>query len=116
MSYDAIVVGAGFAGSVVAERMASQCGMEVLVVERREHVAGNAYDEHMAVAGPLRGVDEADDDLDGTHWSSLEGRCRVTLPRRSMKSCVTTNPFDWCSSMPIDTSPYGALFGAIFVR
>ena len=46
MSYDAVVVGAGFAGSVLAERMASQCGMEVLVVERREHVAGNAYDEY----------------------------------------------------------------------
>ncbi len=46
MSHDAIVVGAGFAGSVLAERLASQCGMDVLVVERREHVGGNAYDEY----------------------------------------------------------------------
>ena len=41
--FDFLVVGAGFAGSVVAERMALQ-GYRVLVVDRREHVAGNAYD------------------------------------------------------------------------
>jgi UDP-galactopyranose mutase len=43
---DAIVVGAGFAGSVVAERLASQLGQRVLVVERRDHIAGNAYDRY----------------------------------------------------------------------
>ena len=42
--FDFLVVGAGFAGSVVAERMASE-GYRVLVVDRREHIAGNAYDE-----------------------------------------------------------------------
>lgn len=43
--YDAVVVGAGFAGAVLAERLASQDGMRVLVVERRSHIAGNAFDE-----------------------------------------------------------------------
>jgi UDP-galactopyranose mutase len=43
--YDWLVVGAGFAGSVVAERLASELGERVLVVDRRPHVAGNAYDE-----------------------------------------------------------------------
>jgi UDP-galactopyranose mutase len=42
--YDVMVVGAGFAGSVMAERLASQAGKRVLVVDRRPHVAGNAYD------------------------------------------------------------------------
>jgi len=42
--YDALVVGAGFAGSVMAERLASQLGWRVLVVDRRPHVGGNAYD------------------------------------------------------------------------
>lgn len=46
MGYDAIVVGAGFAGSIMAERLASQAGLDVLVIDRREHVAGNAYDEY----------------------------------------------------------------------
>jgi len=40
---DTLVVGAGFAGAIVAERLAS-AGREVLVIDRREHVAGNAYD------------------------------------------------------------------------
>ena len=44
MTYDYLVVGAGFAGSTVAERLATQCDARVLVVDAREHVAGNAYD------------------------------------------------------------------------
>ena len=43
--YDYLVVGAGFAGSVIAERLASQHGARVLLVDRRPHVGGNAYDE-----------------------------------------------------------------------
>jgi UDP-galactopyranose mutase len=42
--YDVMVVGAGFAGAVMAERLASQAGKRVLVVDRRPHVGGNAYD------------------------------------------------------------------------
>jgi UDP-galactopyranose mutase len=41
--YDVMVVGAGFAGAVMAERLAA-AGRTVLVVDRRPHVAGNAYD------------------------------------------------------------------------
>jgi len=43
-SYDYLVVGAGYAGSVVAERLASQHDARVLVIDRRPHIAGNAYD------------------------------------------------------------------------
>lgn len=42
--YDVLVVGAGFAGSIMAERAAAT-GRRVLVVDRREHIAGNAFDE-----------------------------------------------------------------------
>jgi UDP-galactopyranose mutase len=45
MGYDVVVVGAGFAGSVVAERLAREAGQRVLVVDRRDHVGGNAFDE-----------------------------------------------------------------------
>jgi UDP-galactopyranose mutase len=47
--YDTLVVGAGYAGAIMAERLASQCGQRVLVIDRRDHIAGNAhdyYDEH----------------------------------------------------------------------
>ena len=43
-SYDALVVGCGYAGSVCARRLAEACGMKVAILERREHIAGNAYD------------------------------------------------------------------------
>ena len=43
-SYDAIVIGAGLAGSTCARRLAEGCGWRVCVLERRSSVAGNAYD------------------------------------------------------------------------
>lgn len=43
--FDYLIVGAGFAGSVLAERLTSQLGKRVLLVDRRPHVGGNAYDE-----------------------------------------------------------------------
>jgi len=42
--FDYLIVGAGFAGSVLAERLASQLHKKVLIVEKRNHIAGNAYD------------------------------------------------------------------------
>jgi UDP-galactopyranose mutase len=44
--YDWLVVGAGFAGSVIAERLASQRNEKVLIIDRRSHVGGNAYDRY----------------------------------------------------------------------
>jgi UDP-galactopyranose mutase len=42
--FDYLIVGAGFAGSVLAERLASQAGKKVLIVDIRNHIGGNAYD------------------------------------------------------------------------
>ena len=43
--FDYLIVGAGYAGSVLAERLTSQLGKRVLLVDKRPHIAGNAYDE-----------------------------------------------------------------------
>jgi UDP-galactopyranose mutase len=43
--WNVLVVGAGFAGAVMAERFAADAGLRVLVLDRRAHVGGNAYDE-----------------------------------------------------------------------
>ena len=51
--YDCLVIGAGLAGSVAARELAERGGKRVLVLERRNHVGGNAYDcfdEHQVVA------------------------------------------------------------------
>ena len=42
--YDCLVIGAGFAGAVTARELAERGGKRVLVLERRSHVGGNAYD------------------------------------------------------------------------
>lgn len=52
MTWDYLIVGAGFSGAVLAERLASQTGATCLVIDRRDHIAGNAYDRYDA-AGVL---------------------------------------------------------------
>lgn len=44
--FDYLIVGAGFAGSVMAERLASQANKKVLLVDKRDHIGGNAYDHY----------------------------------------------------------------------
>lgn len=50
--YDWLIIGAGFTGAVLAERIASQLGQRVLLVDRRDHIGGNAFDE-LDAAGVL---------------------------------------------------------------
>jgi len=42
--FDYLIVGAGFAGAVLAERLASVAGKKVLIVDKRQHIGGNTYD------------------------------------------------------------------------
>ncbi|MDK2014128.1 MULTISPECIES: UDP-galactopyranose mutase [unclassified Deinococcus] len=44
--FDDLIVGAGFAGAVLAERLARDAGRRVLLVDRRPHIGGNAYDTY----------------------------------------------------------------------
>ena len=44
--FDYLIVGAGFAGSVLAERLARGLGQRVLIVDKRPHIGGNAYDRY----------------------------------------------------------------------
>jgi UDP-galactopyranose mutase len=42
--FDYLIVGAGFAGATIAERLAADAGKKVLICDRRPHIGGNAYD------------------------------------------------------------------------
>ncbi|ADI63032.1 UDP-galactopyranose mutase [Trichormus azollae] len=44
--FDYLIVGAGFSGSVIAERLASHSGKKVLIVDKRNHIGGNTYDHY----------------------------------------------------------------------
>jgi UDP-galactopyranose mutase len=87
--FDYLIVGAGFSGSVIAERLASQLGKKVLVVDRRNHIGGNAYD-HYNHAGILvhkygphifhTNSREVFDYLSQfTEWRSYEHRVRASV-------------------------------------
>ncbi len=90
--FDVLAVGAGFAGAIVAERLASQCGQRVLVIDRRDHVAGNAYDhidEHGVLIhkyGPhifhTNSEKVVDYLSDFTDWRAYEHRVRARVDGR----------------------------------
>ena len=42
--FDYLIVGAGFAGATIAERLAAHAGKRVLICDKRPHIGGNAYD------------------------------------------------------------------------
>ena len=42
--YDVIVVGAGLSGVVIAEQFSSKLNKKILIVDKRDHIAGNCYD------------------------------------------------------------------------
>lgn len=43
---DYLVVGSGFSGSVLAERIARELKKDVIIIEKRNHIGGNSYDEY----------------------------------------------------------------------
>lgn len=45
-NHDIIIVGAGFFGATIAERVANELGKRVLLIDRRSHIGGNAYSEN----------------------------------------------------------------------
>ena len=107
--YDYLIVGAGFAGSVLAERLASQHHARVLLIDRRDHVGGNAYDEPNAEGvlyhkyGPHIFHTNSDQVVDYlsqfTKWRPYEHRVRALVRGKLVP-------------IPINRTTLNLLFGA----
>ena len=79
VTWDYLIVGAGFAGAVLAERLASQCGATCLVIDRRGHIGGNAFD-HCDEAGVLLWSGN-----NVGYFGPYETKLRGTMPRGHME-------------------------------
>ena len=93
--FDCLIVGAGFAGSVCAERLALH-GKRVLLCDKRNHIGGNAYD-HYDEAGLLRALATSPDRRgEGLGWMLADaalGRARSRGCRRVYH--ITENASDF---------------------
>jgi len=89
VTFDYLIVGAGFCGSVLAERLARGSGKQVLLVDRRPHIGGNAHDRYnddgllVHVYGPHifhTNSKEVFEYLSGfTEWRPYEHRVRASV-------------------------------------
>jgi UDP-galactopyranose mutase len=111
--YDYLVVGAGFAGATVAERLARGAGKRVLVVEKRNHVGGNAYD-HYDAAGILvhqygphifhTNCREVFDHLSQfTNWRRYEHRVRASVDGRLVPLPINLDTINELYGTSLDT-------------
>ncbi|WP_407175277.1 UDP-galactopyranose mutase [Bradyrhizobium sp. STM 3562] len=107
--FDVVVVGAGFYGATMAERVASQLGCSVCVIDRRHHVGGNAYSEVDAESG-------VEVHRYGTHifhtnselvWSHLQRFTSFTDYRHRVITVARGRVY----SMPINLATISAAFG-----
>ena len=109
---DLIIVGSGFFGLTIAERAASELGLRVAIVERREHIGGNAWSE----ADPSTGIEIH---RYGSHlfhcnsrkvWEYLNQFCQFSDYRHS----VFTRYRDQIYAMPINLGTICQYFGRAF--
>lgn len=118
--YDYLVVGAGFAGSVMAERLASDGGKRVLVIDKRNHIAGNAYDHHDAAGimvhryGPHIFHTNSQDIVDYlskfTDWRPYEHRVLADIDGVLMPMPINRTTLNRLYGLHLDTDKQAADF------
>ena len=106
--FDWLIVGAGFAGSVLAERIASQRQESVLLIDRRNHIAGNAYDWHDA-AGIL--VHRYGPHIFHTNSQQIVDYLSQFTPWRPYEHRVLSRVDGMLLPMPINLDTINALYG-----
>lgn len=102
--FNTIIIGAGYAGLILAERLASQQNEKVLVIEQRQHIGGNAYDrfdEHGVLVheyGPhifhTRSKDVWDYLSQFTEWHYYEHRVLAKIDGKEVPIPFNLNTID----------------------
>ena len=118
--YDYLIVGCGFAGSVLAERLASQHGARILMIDKRDHVCGNAYDEKNADGilyhkyGPHifhTNSDEVFDYLSRfTAWRPYEHRVLATVRDQQVPSPINRTTLNKLFDLDLKTDEEAAAY------
>lgn len=107
--FDYLIVGAGFAGSVMAERLTRQMGKRVMLVDRRPHIGGNAYDEKDA-AGIL--MHRYGPHIFHTNSEDVFGYLSQYTAWRPYEHRVLAQVGDRRVPIPINRTTLNALYGA----
>jgi UDP-galactopyranose mutase len=106
--YDALIVGAGFAGSVLAERLAADADKRVLVIDKRPHIAGNAYD-HFDAAGVL--IHKYGPHIFHTNSDEIAAYLSRFTKWRAYEHRVLADVGEQLVPMPINRTTLNKLFG-----
>lgn len=117
-SYDYFIVGAGFAGLVIAERLTSVLGKSVLIVDKRDHVGGNSQDEIDAAGvlvhkyGPHYFRTNSKDILDYlsrfTSWRDVRYEIKSYTDGKYWSFPVNLNTFEELIGRPSTTEEFSA--------
>jgi UDP-galactopyranose mutase len=105
--YDALIVGAGFAGSVLAERLASD-GQKVMLIDRRPHIGGNAFDK-LDAAGVL--IHQYGPHIFHTNSAEIFDYLSRFTEWRPYEHRVLARVNDALVPMPINRTTLNALYG-----
>lgn len=122
MTFDWLVVGAGFAGATFAERVASTRNETVLVVDRRPHIGGNAYDHFNAdgVLTHLYGPHIFHTNSDTvaaylsrfTAWRPYEHRVRAVVDGKLVPIPINLDTINMLYGLDLDEAGVAAFFEA----
>jgi len=118
--YDWLIVGAGFAGSVLAERIAAERDESVLLIDRRDHIGGNAYDRLDAAGilihqyGPHIFHTNSDAVFDYlsrfTEWRPYEHRVRALVDGRLVPIPINRTTLNRLYGLSLSTDEEAAAF------
>ncbi|THD58375.1 MAG: UDP-galactopyranose mutase [Phenylobacterium sp.] len=107
--FDYLIVGAGFAGSILAERLTSQLGKRVLLIDKRPHIGGNAYDEKDA-GGVL--MHRYGPHIFHTNSAEVSGYLSQFTRWRPYEHRVLASVRGLLAPMPINRTTLNLLYGA----